>query len=728
MKNLTVLIILAVVAALVAFIFFVERDTMTTAQRGQRENRLFREYDREAVTRLSVRRATGETIVLEKTATPGEDEGVWRIKEPRQRDAEQTEVRAILSSIDFLLVGRSVDKKQAADIEGFGLDKPRLEVSFDFRGKRTMFRLGADAPGEKVYLAIDGEDSVVYAVAGDILEALDKGEDELRSKRLSPERLGEAVSLAVSGPLGDYRLSRAALLDPWHLETSDGKVLASAGAVGELLNHLDGLRARSFVADDLPLERLGEHGLASPAASATVTLPGGQTARILVGASCGEGAGEVGLTFEGSGTVACVEEQVLRLLSRPKDMVLERRPLVVRGEEAKGISLRHGTARLELEKKDGVWIAPSHEGLALEQRAVEELIEALGQASSQAPVLGKVEQVPSSATTLELDIGEGLPRQTLAVWRGQNGEILARRGQEPALIQVSSRLEELARADILAFRQRTVRYAQPDEVTALAIEGPAAQSAVRKDGKWTLVTPIAAAADSAGARQLAELLAEISAVRYVAAAPAAEHGLNRPYAVLRATFAAQTGEEKEGESSATKTVELRLGALVPGKSDERFAQKVDDSLVFVVGRSYLEAAERLLLARDVLTVDETAVRRLTVAVGKKSLSWMLDGETWVASDNAPVDQERLRRLMTDFGTVKTVRTAALGKDASSMGPPAATVALFLQDEDNPLKRFMVGSRTPQSDEDGYYVRVEGLEATVVMPRRVVDGILSLVSP
>ncbi|MCU0663684.1 MAG: DUF4340 domain-containing protein, partial [Myxococcota bacterium] len=251
MKNRTVLIILAVLIALGAFIFLVERDSMTTGERKERDDRLFQKYQRDEVTRLSVQRATGETVVLEKAKAEAGDEGSWRIVEPSPRAAEDSEVRAMLSSIDFVLAGRSVDRTDAEDKEGFGLEKPRLAVSFDIRGARTSFRIGAQAPGERVYLSIDGDGAVVHAVAEDIFESLDKGVAQLRSKRLSPERLGEAVAIAVHGTSGDYSVSRPAALDAWALDTKVGKVLASANAAGELLTQLDGLRAESFIADEV---------------------------------------------------------------------------------------------------------------------------------------------------------------------------------------------------------------------------------------------------------------------------------------------------------------------------------------------------------------------------------------------------------------------------------------------------------------------------------------------
>ena len=79
MSNRTVIIILGVALALLAFILLFERDTMTTDERESRSDRAFPEFRRDFVDRLTVAGASGEQIELERIAGAEEGAERWRI-------------------------------------------------------------------------------------------------------------------------------------------------------------------------------------------------------------------------------------------------------------------------------------------------------------------------------------------------------------------------------------------------------------------------------------------------------------------------------------------------------------------------------------------------------------------------------------------------------------------------------------------------------------------------
>ena len=66
MGNRTTIVILAVAAALVGFIFFFERETMTTSEREERADRVFGEFRRDRVDGLKVRGTGGVTVADQK--------------------------------------------------------------------------------------------------------------------------------------------------------------------------------------------------------------------------------------------------------------------------------------------------------------------------------------------------------------------------------------------------------------------------------------------------------------------------------------------------------------------------------------------------------------------------------------------------------------------------------------------------------------------------------------
>src|SRR5690349_5682366 len=78
--------------------------------------------------------ASGESTRLKKSGT------TWSIVEPVQADADAGELSSITSSLSSFEVGRVVDEKPA-DLKGFGLEPPRMDVRFKVKGQGTERRL-----------------------------------------------------------------------------------------------------------------------------------------------------------------------------------------------------------------------------------------------------------------------------------------------------------------------------------------------------------------------------------------------------------------------------------------------------------------------------------------------------------------------------------------------------------------------------------------------------------
>ena len=104
MSNKTVIVILVVAAVLVGFIFLFERDTLTTSEQMARKGRVFTDFKKETITSFALKGISGQEIVLKKVSSPTDTEETWRITAPRTLDADNSEVREILSALDFLLI------------------------------------------------------------------------------------------------------------------------------------------------------------------------------------------------------------------------------------------------------------------------------------------------------------------------------------------------------------------------------------------------------------------------------------------------------------------------------------------------------------------------------------------------------------------------------------------------------------------------------------------------
>lgn len=739
MSNRTVIIVLGAALALLAFIVLFERDTMTTDERESRADRAFPGFRRDFVERLTIAGTAGEQLELERVAGAEDGGEEWRIVKPRALGADGTAVRALLSSLDYLIKERTVREPGALEDPRYGLAAPRVKASFTIRGQTTAFRIGADTKDEKVYLALDDGAGELHAVDREVLEALDVTLDDLRDKRLVSAALSDAraATLVRGGETIGFAREEGG---PWRLARGGTRILAAEEQVGELLRTVADLEAARFVADGVDAAGLARYGLAEPGHRLTAELPDDAQVELLVGAPCPDAEHQVHATVAGSGTVACVGDQLLDVLGRPSSRFAELRPAVFRPADVARLVLARGDRSLTLERDDDDgWILPGEGRPAVEQAAVDGLLTALAEARGTDLAVG-AEVVadlgaPTARITLELDAGQAPVELALHALPGAGdapGELRARRGDEAALLAVDPALLERIDPDELAFRRRVIDTGKAYDVVGLRIDGPTKQRLAKVDGQWKLVEPLEVAADGTAARELAELLAEVTVERFAARQATAAHGLARPYAVVAATLV----DEQEGaegvDRAKERTVKLEVGAPVGPETADRYARLADDPVVFVLAGAKLDELAQPLVARDLLQVESTAVRKVKIERPSGALTAELDGEAWTAAGVDGFDGTAFGRLVTDLGGVKAIRAARFGVDPAPFEPPTATVTLWTGDgagDAAPAPTTIVfGPRTADEAEQGYLARKDGLEVTFVLPARVVEELVAFGQP
>ncbi|MFO8072238.1 MAG: DUF4340 domain-containing protein [Polyangia bacterium] len=736
MKNRTVIAILAVAAALAAYILLFERDTMTTDERESRSDRAFVEFRREQVDRIELKSSSGRTLELERVSRAEEGEERWTLSSGERRlDADTTAVRSLLSAIDFLLVDRTVREPGAARSTRFGLEQPRLDAEFTARGETTSFRIGGEAEGGDVYLALEGRDDEIYAVEAEFLESMDKTFDELRDKDLVEPDLSDALAIEVERAEGKTSLRRADRDSPWRVRLDGTPVLADAGQAGELLRKLDGLRAESFVADGADEAELGEWGLGDSARRVALELSGEKSVAVRFGSPCEEPTGSVHVYLEGTRTVACAASEAIDVIDRPAGRLAEKRIAVFDKEEVRRIELAAGDRSLAIvhdEEGEGWHREGDAEETGLDAEAVESLLDALGETRADAVLVGEERLAelgePEARATLELAAGQG--SLELEVYRGEEGQAQrVRRGEEKAVLLVAGGLVERLRPDPLRYRERELELGSASDATRIEVVGSAEWSAEKKDGQWRVVAPIELDADSAAVRSAARKLARLEAERFAAASAAPEHGLDDPYLTATATFVEEQRDEEQLDRTEESARTLEIGAPA-GEGGARYARLAGgDGAVFVLAAETIETLLSPPLARDLVQVEAAEVERIELARGDRTLAATRAGDSWKAAEGGPpLDAEALERAVTDVGSAKAIRTAAIGKrSAEELGEPRLELRLWTRGDlpDGEPTVLVFGKRSDDPAEEGRLARRSGIDATFVYPDRIAEELLEL---
>lgn len=218
------------------------------------------------LTRIELRRAGGETTVLERGAS-----GSWSLTAPAAYPADAASVETLVNAVAALNADKVVEEK-TANFGDFGLTEPAFTVLATTKdGKLHTVMVGDEVPaGGGNYARLAGSDRL-FTIAAFTKTSLDKPAAELRDKRMlpfDPTALTRVELKAKGGTVefgknaaGNWQIVKP---EPWR---------ADGWQVEELIR-----RVREAQIDPaLPAEDLqkNEAGFARAAPVATATLAAG---------------------------------------------------------------------------------------------------------------------------------------------------------------------------------------------------------------------------------------------------------------------------------------------------------------------------------------------------------------------------------------------------------------------------------------------------------------------
>ncbi len=238
--------LLAVVLALGAYIYFVERHGPTTDELKQRQDKLFPTMDQAKVQRIVITNPKGR-FELKK------ESDVWRLVAPIADEANGGAVTSLLSSLAGLKADRTLAAKDVK-LADYGLEKPEMAVAFaDDKGVESKLALGAEMPLGSTRAAQTGKDSV-FVVNKYIASDIEKDLAGWRSTQLAQVYSTDVASLTVKDAAGRVALAQAAGV--WTL-TEPIADLAEREKADGVLSDLSAAQIKEFVDAPGDLKALG---------------------------------------------------------------------------------------------------------------------------------------------------------------------------------------------------------------------------------------------------------------------------------------------------------------------------------------------------------------------------------------------------------------------------------------------------------------------------------------
>ena len=253
MRGVRSLLILLVIAVAVGW--FAYRDSQRPPESGPARDKVF-DVEADQIESLTVRAGSGDETRLQKT------DGEWQIVSPVTAPSDTATVSGVASNLASLEIQRVVDENPP-DLGEYGLDAPRVQVSFRSGDQEHALLLGSKAPSGTDMYAKRGSNNTVFLVASHLETTFDRSTFELRDKAVLKVDRDTLDTLELSTGNRTIRFVRPG--GEWQIEAP-----IAAGAdystVDGLARRLAGLQMTGIV--DEAAADLGKYGLDRPAATA----------------------------------------------------------------------------------------------------------------------------------------------------------------------------------------------------------------------------------------------------------------------------------------------------------------------------------------------------------------------------------------------------------------------------------------------------------------------------
>lgn len=247
MRSRSLLILLAVVVVLGAFIALWERHQPSSDERAEAADRVLPALDPDDIR--EVRIEGGAEVV--RLVRSGE---TWSLESPLKFAADSSRVNTLLTTLDNLEADRRLDPDE---VEGsdYGLAEPAYRVTLvGPDNEETVLSVGEEtALGSNRAVQIAGDDEIAI-VSGWFVSDLDRPVDDWRSRDVVDVFADQLASLEVLR-LGDtVRVVRVG--DQWRL-LAPLNDLADRDHVRNVISDLNALRIEEFVDGDVDLAAMG---------------------------------------------------------------------------------------------------------------------------------------------------------------------------------------------------------------------------------------------------------------------------------------------------------------------------------------------------------------------------------------------------------------------------------------------------------------------------------------
>lgn len=689
-----------------AALVWTTRDKPTTVELDARKNKLFASFDKDGVSRLSLGRA-GQVLELERNPHSGD----FRILRPWAERADVATVSQLLASLELASWLRPAPGTSDAQA---GLDQA-LDIQVTIAGKTQKIRLGGPAPSPTGahYAVISSESgSQRVVVSGGVVSELDVPFDKFRETRLLEYGRRELKSLSIESKLGRSELEQREH-GAFFVVSNGHAELSQPAALERLLTALSRVASERFVEPEAARAALGNDAVTVAVESSE---PGASPLTLRFAAQC-PSAPELGLVLREAPQQApragCLATDVVAALRiRPEELRLDG-AFAATPDAVEELSLRIGSQKLELARKDKGWLlrSPSQSELALEagNQRLEALLGARGARppADDAKTLGL--EPPAGEATIQVAGGDEASHREERLRIGQvraDGSVCVERLLDGVHLCFDKATAAALSADASLLRSPSVLHFAPSELASLTIDaGELHERLLRSaDGSYQLEAPRGFAHDGSLVADAVQTLGTLQAVRWVASLEQPSFGFDKPR--LRASVQLASGAPRE----------LSVGASTEGGS---FARLGPDPAVFVLSTLALADLETPLLDRALCPFAQSELSRIELRLGARKVVFSRTGEAWQAG-RLPATQ--VTQLVDTLGALRAEQALHTGAAAPREGFAKPSGSIAFTDQHGKIVWLFLGAHGALAEEPIIYARRDDVDATFALAARTAQDL------
>ena len=175
MKGIRSFLVLLVIAAgLSVFLFY---DSKREPSDDKKQEKVFGDAKSDKIDQVTVTSASGDKTTVKKQS------GAWQVTQPSPVAADEAELSGITSNLASVDIQRVVDD-QPTDLKQYGLEPPRIAVTFTQEGKERTLLLGQKTPtGSDLYAKVPDKPRV-FLVSSFLETTFNKSSFDLRDKTI----------------------------------------------------------------------------------------------------------------------------------------------------------------------------------------------------------------------------------------------------------------------------------------------------------------------------------------------------------------------------------------------------------------------------------------------------------------------------------------------------------------------------------------------------------------